>query len=148
MSSQFLAIDLQRISPQPNNVDDAPLCCHVLCIMKNNNFTHCCVTHKAQNAHYEQRIIDDFILQNVMGRYSSDMIINMNETNVDFDPSPKTILCRIRERSVNAHINGHSGRCTVVLACTMSRIALPAWIIWEGVEWIRNTKANYINVAM
>jgi hypothetical protein len=82
--------------------------------------THHCVTHKVQNVHYKQLTIDDSILymnwQIVMGRYSSDMIINMDETN----PSPKTTLCRIRERSVNAHISGHSGCCTVVFACTMS----------------------------
>jgi hypothetical protein len=98
-----------------------------------NNVTHCCVTHKAQNVHYEQHIIDDFILyvnwQIVAGRYSSDVIINMDETNVDFDPSPRTMLCWIREWSVNACISGHSGCCTVVLACTMSGIKLSALVI-------------------
>jgi hypothetical protein len=101
------------------------------------NISHCCVTHKAQNVHYEQHIIDDFILymnwQIVTGRYSSDGIINMDETNVDFDPSPRATLCQIGERSMNARISGHSGRCTVVLACTMSGIKLPALVIWKGV---------------
>jgi L-2-hydroxyglutarate oxidase LhgO len=35
MSSQLLAIELQRVSPQLNHVDIAVLCHHVLCIMKN-----------------------------------------------------------------------------------------------------------------
>jgi hypothetical protein len=105
--------------------------------MKKNNITHHCVTHKAQNIHYEQHLIDNFILyvnqQIVSGRYSADVIINMDETNVDFDPSPRSTLCRIGEKSVSAHISGHSGRCTVVLTCTMSGIKLPAVVIWKGV---------------
>jgi hypothetical protein len=71
--------------------------------------------------------------QIVAGRYSADVIINMDETNVDLDPSPRSTLCRIGERSVCACISGHSGRCTVVLACTMSGIKLPALVIWKGV---------------
>jgi phage-related baseplate assembly protein len=47
VSSQVLAIVLQRISPQLNNVDVAPLQRQVLRIMKYNNINHCCVTHKA-----------------------------------------------------------------------------------------------------
>jgi hypothetical protein len=137
VSSQLLAIELQRISPELYHVDLAVLRRRVLIIMKKNNITHRCVTHKAQNIHFEQHIIDDFILyvnqQIVAGRYSSDVIINVDETNVDFDPSPRATLCRIGERSVNARISGHSGRCTVILACTMSGIKLPALVIWKGV---------------
>jgi hypothetical protein len=136
VSSQLLAIELQRMSLELYHVDVATLCRRVLRIMK-KNISHCCVTHKAQNVHYEQHIIDDFILymnwQIVTGRYSSDGIINMDETNVDFDPSPRATLCQIGERSMNARISGHSGRCIVVLTCTMSGIKLPALVIWKGV---------------
>jgi hypothetical protein len=100
VSSQVLARELQRISPQLNNADVAALCRQVLRIMKKNNVTHYCITHEAQNIHYEQHIIDDFIFyvnwQIVMGKYSSDVIINMDETNVNFDPSPRTTLFWIR----------------------------------------------------
>ncbi len=34
---------------------------------------------------------------------------------------------------MHAQISGHLGRCTVVLACTTSRINLPALVIWQGV---------------
>jgi len=137
VSALVLAIELQRVSPQLNHVAVEVLRRRVLRIMKKNNITHRCVTHKAQNIHYEQQIIDNFIhyvnQQIVAGRYSADVIINMDETNVDFDPSPRSTLCRIGERSVSARISGHSGRCTVVLACTMSGIKLPALVIWKGV---------------
>jgi hypothetical protein len=93
--------------------------------------------HKAQNIHFEQPIIDDFThyinRQVVIGRYSADLILNMDKTNVYFDPSPRTTLSRIGERSVNACISGHSGWCTVILACMMSGIKLPAMVIWQGV---------------
>jgi len=89
-------------------------------MMKNNNITHQCVTHKAKNIHFEQPIIDDLLhyinLQILIGRFSADLILNMDETNVDFDPPPRTTLSRIGERSVNACISGHSGQCTVILA--------------------------------
>ena len=137
VDSQLLAIELQRFSPQLNQVSIVILRRRVLRVMKKNNITHRCVTHKAQNIHYEQPIIDDFThyinRQIVIGRYSADLILNMDETNVDFDPSPRTTLSKIGERSVNACISGHSGRCTAILACTMSGIKLPAMVIWQGV---------------
>jgi hypothetical protein len=112
VSSQLLAIEWQRFSPQLNQV-----------VLQ-------CVTHKAQNIHFEQPIIVDFTHyvnpQIVSGRYTADLIISMDETNVDFDPSPSTTLSRIGERSVNACINGNSGLCIVILACTMSMV------IWKG----------------
>jgi hypothetical protein len=122
VSSQLLAIVLQWFSPQLNQVSVVILQCHVLHMMKNNNITRQCVTHKAQNIHFEQPITVDFThyvnQQIVIGRYSTDLIIKMDETNVDFDPSPRTTLSRIGERLVNACINGHSGQCTGILACT------------------------------
>jgi transposase-like protein len=137
VSSQLLAIELQRFSPELNEVSVTNLRRRVLRLMKKNNVTHRCVTHKAQNIHFEQPIIVDFTRyinrQIVSGRYSANVIINVDETNVDFDPSPRTTLCRIGTRSVKARISGHSGRCTVVLACTMSGIKLPALVIWRGV---------------
>jgi hypothetical protein len=62
----------------------------------------------------------------------ADLIINVNETNVDFNPSRITSF-RIGERLVSAHINGNSGSCTVLLAFMMSGIKLPALVIWKGV---------------
>ncbi len=129
--SQLLAIELQRFSPQLNQLSVAFLCHCVLHLMKRNNVSHWCVTHKAQNIHFEQPIIVDFTRhinwQIVSGRYSANVIINVDETNVDFDPSPRTTLCRIGEWSVKARISGHSGCCTVVLACTIADLNYLHW---------------------
>jgi hypothetical protein len=82
VSSQLLTIELQRFSFQLNQVSVVILWCCVLRMMKKNNITHQCVTCKEQNIHFEQRIIVDFThyvnQQIVIGRYSADLIINMD----------------------------------------------------------------------
>jgi hypothetical protein len=57
VNSQLLAIELQRFSPQLNQVSIVILRRCVLRMMKNNNILHQCVMHKAQNIHFEQPII-------------------------------------------------------------------------------------------
>ncbi len=44
----------------------------------------------------------------------------MDETNIDFDETNGTTLAKIGNRSVSGKINGHPGRATVLLCCTMS----------------------------
>jgi hypothetical protein len=61
----------------------------------------------------------------VSGRYSADVIINIDETNVDLDLLPRTMWCRIGERSVKACISRHFCRQAV-------GIKLPALVIWKG----------------
>jgi hypothetical protein len=42
------------------------------------------------------------------------LIIDVYETNIDFDLSPRTTYCRIGGRLFSPCINGHSGSCAVV----------------------------------
>jgi len=99
VSGQSLAIELLRIAPQFNNVDISVVCRRVLHVMKNNFVTHCCITHKAQNIRYHQPIIDDFLRytqwQNVTEKYSSPVILNMDEANIDFDETNGTTLQKL-----------------------------------------------------
>ena len=71
--------------------------------------------------------------QIVAGKYEDACIINVDATNVDFDPLPSRTLCKIGERTVSSCISGYSGRCTVMLGCTASGVKLPAFVIWKGV---------------
>jgi hypothetical protein len=57
----------------------------------------------------------------------------MDETNIDFDETNGTTLAKIGNRSESGKINGHPGRATVVLCCTMSGEKLPVLVIWKGV---------------
>jgi len=106
-------------------------------VMKNIFVTHRCITHKAQNIRYHQPVINDFVTyvqrQIVAGKYDANVILNVDETNIDFDETSGKTLEGIGTRSVDGKINGHSGRATVVLCCAMSGEKLPAFVIWKGV---------------
>jgi hypothetical protein len=72
------------------------------------------------------------------GKYGANTVLNVDETNIDFDEMSGKTLAKIGMRSVSGKINGHSGRATVVLCVTMSGNKLPAFVIWKGVpnRWI------------
>ncbi len=133
----MLAIELIHNDAQLIDVGVPVLRHRILRILRNQHLTHRCITHKAQNIRFHEPVINDWIFytnqQIVVGKYAADCIVNVDEMNIDFDPSPRTTVCRIGERTVNGLINGHSGRCTVMLGCTMSGIKLPAFVIWKGV---------------
>jgi hypothetical protein len=65
--------------------------------------------------------------------YAADCILNFNETNIDFDPSLGSTKSKVGESSISICILGHSGRCTVMLGCTVSGFKFPAIVIWKGV---------------
>jgi hypothetical protein len=69
--------------------------------------------------------------QIVAGKYGANIVLNVDETNIDFDETSRKTLAKIGMRSVSGKINGHSGRATVVLCVTM--------VIWKGVPngWIK-----------
>jgi hypothetical protein len=102
------------------------------------NYTFCVVTHKAQNHHHHAMVIDDwvgYINQLIAASaYNEHCIVNFDETNVDFDPSHRNTLCKVREKSTSLRINGHSGRCTVMLGCSAGGHKSPPFIIWKGVR--------------
>jgi hypothetical protein len=50
--------------------------------------------------------------------YSGHAIINFDETNLDFDPSPRNMLCKVGEKLVSLCISKHSGPCTLMLGCS------------------------------
>jgi transposase-like protein len=137
VSSQTLAIELLRVAPEFNDVDVSVIRRRVLRVMKNVYVTHRSITHKAQNIRYQQPVINDFVTyvqrQIVAGKYDADLILNVDETNIDFDETSGKTLAGIGTRSVSGKINGHSGRATVVLCCAMSGEKLPAFVIWKGV---------------
>jgi hypothetical protein len=78
-------------------------------------------------------VIIDFLTyvqqQIVPGKYGANIVLNLDETNIDFDETSGKTLAEIGTRSVSGKINGHSGRATVVLCVTMSGDKLPAFVI-------------------
>jgi hypothetical protein len=80
-----------------------------------------------------------FQRQIVTGKYEANVVLNVDETKIDFNKTSGMILAKIGTRLVSGKINGHSGRATVVLCVTMSGEKLPAFVIWKGVPngWIK-----------
>jgi hypothetical protein len=106
--------------------------------MKKRHYTFCVVTQKAQNHCYHVMVIDGWVgyinRQIAASAYMGAQICNFDETNVDFDPACMTTLCKLGEKAVSLRINGHSGRCTVMLGCTASGFKFPPFVICKGVR--------------
>jgi hypothetical protein len=62
----------------------------------------------------------------------AEQICNFDETNVDFDPATCSTLCKIGKRTVSLWVNGHSGRCTIMLGFTASGVKVPCIHHMEG----------------
>jgi hypothetical protein len=91
----------------------------------------------AQNIRHHQDIVNDFCdyfhRQIVAGKYTATFIVNMDETNLDFDVMPRKMLGRIGLQMVSGYKVDHAAHATVVLAGTMSGVKLPAIVIFKGV---------------
>jgi hypothetical protein len=128
---------LFRLAPNLLNVGFLPLHHQVLHFLKNHHYTFCVVTHKAQKHHYHAMVIDDWIGHMnqliVASAFIDHSIDNFDEMNVDFDPSPRNTLCKVREKSVTLCINGHSGHCIVMLGCSAGGHKFPPFIVWKRV---------------
>ena len=137
VSAQILAIEMLCLDPEMLALGLEVIRRRILRFLKKHHLTHRVVTHKAQNIRFHEHVMNDWVTyvnrQIVAGKYEDACIINVDETNVDFDPSPSRTLCKIGERTVSSRISGHSGRCTVMLGCTASGVKFPAFVIWKGV---------------
>jgi hypothetical protein len=78
--------------------------------------------------------IDYFNRQIVAGKYRAPCIVNMDETNLDFDVTPRKTLEMIGPRTVSGYKVDHAACATVVLAVSMSGVKLPAMLIFKGVQ--------------
>jgi hypothetical protein len=97
----------------------------------------CVVTHKAQNHRYHAGFIGDFTLyvnwQIVTSNYAANANLNFDVTDIVFDPSPRSTLSKVGERSTSIHNSRHSGRYTFMLGSSASDFKFPGFVIWKGV---------------
>jgi len=68
----------------------------------------------------------------VVSRYPADCVVNIDQTNIDFDVASPTTLQSAGSRTVSVKITGSSDRCTVILGVTLSGRKLPAFVIYKG----------------
>lgn len=93
-------------------------------------------THIAQNTRHVSEIIDDFIQcvnEHIsMLQLPASAVVNIDETNIDFDmPSTTTLECR-GARTASVQGTGCSQRATVLLGVEADGSKLPPFIVWKG----------------
>jgi hypothetical protein len=59
-------------------------------------------------------------------------IVNIDETNVDFDQAPKTTLAPIGHRTIRVASSGPSSRCTALLGVALDGTKLPPFIVFKA----------------
>ena len=68
------------------------------------------------------------------GKHLSQIIVNADETSIDFDPTVRTILEGVGTWSINIKCNGSSSRCTVMLGYSLADVKVPEFIIFKASE--------------
>ena len=93
-------------------------------------------THEAQQTRSSERVEEDFVEQVnqhiAMAQLPPRAVVNIDETNADFDQPAKTTLSRPGERTIRIASTGSSGRCTVLLGVTLDGSKLPPFIVFKG----------------
>ena len=94
------------------------------------------VTNVAQNTRLDEEKIQDFVSyvnnQIAAFEFSAGNIVNIDETNINFDIFGSTTLANRGERTIGLRTTGNSNRCTVLLGVTMSGEKLPPFIVFTG----------------
>jgi hypothetical protein len=94
VSAKLFALDLTRQYPDLQDILARNIIhCVRLYLKVDENITCQWIMHMAQNVHFHEAIIVDFVdycnRQIVVGRYGADQVVNMDENNLDFDIDPK-----------------------------------------------------------
>ena len=106
-----------------------------------------------QNTRFDQEVIGDFVSyvneEITCPGVPEIHIVNIDETNIDFDMVSGYTLSGQGDRMVSVKKYGANSRCTVLLGVTLSGDKLPPLIIFKGIpngrifrEWT-HPKYNY-----
>lgn len=104
--------------------------------LQKESFVQRRVIHVAQNTKFNNSLMNDFVdyVNEVIERLAigPDNIVNIDETNFDFDMSGKVTLARQGSQTVNETLAGCSACVTALLGVTMSGIKLAPILIFKG----------------
>jgi len=80
--------------------------------------------------------MEDFVMyvneQIATGGFPADNVVNIDETNIEFDMTGSVTLADQGSRTVSVRSSGSSARCTVLLGVTLSGRKLPPFVIFKG----------------
>jgi len=97
-NSKYMSLSLQLLGKQ------------IVRYLEEQCIIFCCVTCVAQNHHYNAAVITDWVgyinEQIVSGKYQASTIVNIDETNIDFDLTSATTLANKGEQTISIHLIG------------------------------------------
>ena len=109
-------------------------------------------THVAQNTRHDQELIADFahVVNDYtrMMRLESGCVVNIDETNVDFDMPSNTTLAPRGSRTVSVRSSGSSQRATVLLGVTQNGEKFPPFVVFKGKQGTRIHREVTGNVVL
>lgn len=155
---RFLLLDLIHINNVVFRIDssillgkDEALRKRISRFVHNEGFVHRRATHTAQNTRHSVDIMDDFVSyvnqQITMMDYHPLSIVNIDETNVNYDMPARTTLSPRGSRTVSVTGTGSPNRITVLLGAALNGKKLPPFVIFKGTRNARIHKEVTGNAA-
>ena len=120
-------------------------------IIKANGYSLRRATHIGQEHKSDPTVIKGFLdrVNNSIREecLHPDNVVNMDETNFYFNSPSLHTIAKKEAKTVSLKKNGTSGRCTVLLAVTLSGIQLPAFVTFKQrnlfMQKAKRKNANY-----
>jgi hypothetical protein len=119
----LLAAELKRLDRSVQGLYLAAIRRHIWCHIKKHGIVQRSVTQQAQTTQYEQSFIQvlvSYVNHSInIGNYNACDVVNIDETNVNFDLASGTTLAGRGERTIGCATAGSSARCTILFGVTM-----------------------------
>ena len=134
VSVMMLTVEFKRITGTPVSLH--VLSNHVSCWLVSVEIVHYHVSHVAQNTWHFEIAMQDFTnyinSQLVLGQYSQDCAVNIEETNIFADMQGGLTLAEKEDKTVSLKTTGTSMRCTVLFGITMNEEKLSPLVVFKG----------------
>ena len=128
----MMIYELKRLDPLLADADTKVLSKRLYRWLRLERIVQRRVTHVAQNTRYEASVIDDFVVyvneQIVSGNFGPSEIVNIDETNIEFDMIGSLTLADQGSRPVSLRSTGSSSCYTVLLGVTLSGESYPHFL--------------------
>jgi hypothetical protein len=138
----LLAAELKRLDPGARNVTMPALRRRINRHLIKFGVVRRRVTRVAQNTRHDMTVKAGyvaFVNEGIKaGKYRACDIVNIDETNIDFDLVSGATLAGRGDRTVACATTGSSNRCTVMLGVTMDGEKLPPFVIFKGANTSRS----------
>lgn len=131
---RMMRLELVRIKPATGQVSVMAQTDRIRRFLAARGIVQRRTTHVAQNMTFDAAEMEDFVncLNELIAHKDLDCIVNMDETNVNFDQPPATTLSLRGEQTISIKTTGSSCRATAMLAVTMGGEKLKPLLVFKG----------------